>query len=149
MAKVILMNHWFAPGDRLFRKSATKMGPPVEVPDEYLGFLPTTAKIVPDDYVVPKEEDKVVSTLSEYRKLLDANDPARAAMTAEGEIRKQVAEADIRTKAQVKADKQAEKTAEFEKKGEAKAAANRERQKAEFQEKLDAEKAEEVEKEKD
>ncbi len=143
MAKVILMNHWFAPGDRLFRKSATKMGPPVEVPDEYLDFLPTTAKIVPDDYVAPKKEDKVVSTLSEYRKLVDANDPARAAMVAEGEVRKQVAEADIRTKAQVKADTQAENRAKFEKKAKEKIAAERKRQAKEFQEKLDAEKAEE------
>ena len=149
MAKVILMNHWFAPGDRLFRKSATKMGPPVEVPDEYLGFLPTTAKIVPDDYVVPKKEDKVVNTLSEYRKLVDANDPARAAMVAEGEVRKQVAEADTRTKAQVKADTQAENRAKFEAKAKKKVAAERKRQAKEFQEKLDAEKAAEAEEEKD
>ncbi len=143
MAKVILMNGWFAPGDRLFRKSPTKKGPPVDIPDEYLEFLPTTAIIVPEDYVVPAKEDKVVNTLSEHRKLLDANDPARAAMAAEGEVRKQVAEAEAKTKAQVRVDKQAEKKAKFEEKAEAKAVAERKRQKDEFQAKLDAEKAEE------
>ena len=144
MVKVILANHWFAPGDRLFRKSATKNGPPVDVPDEYVDFLPTTAKIVSDDYVMPeKKKDKVPDTLSEHRKLLDENDLARAAMVEEGAIRAQVAEADTRTRAQVKADKQAEGRAKFEKKAKEKADAGRQRQKDEFQKKLDAEKAEE------
>ena len=140
MAKVLLMNHWNAPGDHLFRKSATKMGPPVDVPDEYLEFLPTTARIVSDDYVVPEKELKKSTTLDEHRKLLDANDPERAAMAAEAAVRRQVAEADTRTGAQVKADKQAAKKVKFEEKAEAKADAERKRQKDEFQEKLDAEK---------
>ena len=143
MAKVILMNHWFAPGDRLFRKSATKNGPPVDIPDDYLDFLPTTAKIVPDDYVMPEKEDKGPVTISEYRKMLDAHDLARAGMAEEGAIRKEAEEADTRTRAQVKADKQAEDRAKFEKKAKEKADAGRKRQKDEFQKKLDAEKAEE------
>ena len=143
MAKVILMNHWFAPGDRLFRKSATKRGPPIEIPDEYLEFLPTTAKIVSDDYVMPEKEEKSPATISEYRKMLDAYDLARAGMVEEGAIRKEAAEADTRTRAQVKADKQAEAKKKFEEKAKVKADAEKEHQHKEFQEKLDAEKAEE------
>lgn len=143
MALVILMNHWFAPGDRLFRKSATKRGPPIEIPDEYLEFLPTTARIVPDDYMMPEKEEKSPVTISEYRKMLDTHDLARAGMVEEGKIRAQVAEADTRTRAQVKADKQAEDRAKFEKKAKEKADAGRKRQKDEFQKKLNAEKAEE------
>ena len=140
MAKVILANHWFAPGDRLFRKSATKNGPPVDIPDDYLEFLPTTAKIVPDDYVMPEKGDKSPVTISEYRKMLDAHDLARAGMVEEGAIRKEAAEADTRTRAQVKADKQAEAKEKFEVKAGKKATAEKDRQKAEFQKGLDAEK---------
>ncbi len=140
MAKVILMNHWFAPGDRLFRKSATKRGPPMEIPDEYLEFLPTTAKIVSDDYVMPEKEEKSPVTISEYRKMLDAHDLARAGMVEEGAIRKEAEEADTRTRAQVKADKKAEAKEKFEVKAGKKVTAEKDRQKAEFQRQLDAEK---------
>ena len=149
MAKVILMNHWYAPGDRLFRKSATKNGPPVDIPDEYLEFLPTSAKIVLEDFVMPEKEARKSVTLDDHRKMLDANDPERAAMAAEAAVRRQVVETETRTRAQVKADKQAEEKATFEAKAEKKAAAERKRQKAEFQEKLDAEEAEKAEEEKD
>ncbi len=149
MAKVILANHWFAPGDRLFRKSPTKKGPPVDIPDDYLEFLPTTARIVPDDYVVPEKEEKSPVTISEYRKMLDRHDLARAAMVEEGAIRKEAEEADTRTRAQVKAEKKAEKKDKFEAKAKEKTDAEKDRQKAEFQERLDAEKAAEAKKEKD
>ena len=140
MAKVILMNGWFAPGARFFRKSATKRGPPVEIPDEYLEFLPTTARIVPEDYVTPEKEEKSPVTISEYRKMLDAHDLARAGMAEEGAIRAEAAEADLKTKAQVKADKKAEAKEKFEVKAGKKATAEKDRQKAEFQKGLDAEK---------
>ena len=146
MAKVILMNHWYAPGDRLFRKSATKNGPPVDIPDEYLEFLPTSAKIVSEDFVMPEKEPRKSVTLDDHRKMMDANDPERAAMAAEAAVRRQVVEADTRTRAQVKADRQAEEKAKFEKKAEKKAATERKRQQVEFQEKLDAEEAEGAEK---
>lgn len=88
MAKVILMNHWNAPGSRLFRKSVTKKGPPLDIPDELVPFLPSTAKIVPDDYVTPTKA-KSADTFSEHRKMLDAHDLERAAMKEEGEVRAQ------------------------------------------------------------
>ena len=69
--------------------------------------------------------------------------PARAGMVEEGAIRKEAEEADTRTRAQVKADKQAEDRAKFKKKAKEKADAGRKRQKDEFQKKLNAEKAEE------
>ena len=142
MAKVILMNHWYAPGDRLFRRSPTKNGPPVDIPDEYVEFLPSSAKIVAEDFVMPEKEPRHFATLDEHRAMLDANDPERAAMAAEAAVRKQAAEADTRTKAQVKADKQAEAKAEFEVKAGQKATAERKRQQDEFQKQLDAEKTE-------
>jgi len=139
MAKVILMNGWNAPGDRFFRKSPTKSGPPVDIPDEYLEFLPTTAKIVSDDYVMPVKEEKHVNTLSEHRKMLDANDPIRDAFAAEAAVRVKAAEEETRTKSQVKADKEATVTAKFEAKAKAKADVARKRQQTEFKERLAAE----------
>ena len=82
MAKVILRNHWYAPNEQLFRKSVTKKGPPVDISDELVPYLPSMAKIVSDDYVTP-EPGKSADTLSEHRKMLDANDPSKAAAMAE------------------------------------------------------------------
>ena len=95
MVKVILLNGWNAP-DRFYRKSVSKKGPPVDIPhsvvydEEGKSRLPSTAKIVSDEYVTPVVKPGV-DTLSEYRKELDANDPERAAMVAASEA---VAEAD-------------------------------------------------------
>ena len=46
MAKVVLRNNWFAPNAQLFRKSRTKKGPPVDIPDELVPYLPTTAIVI-------------------------------------------------------------------------------------------------------
>lgn len=87
MAKVILLNGWFADGV-LYRKSVTKKGPPVDIPDNIVfdadgkSRLPSTAKIVSDDYVTPLVKPGV-DTFSEHRAELDANDPDRAAAVAQ------------------------------------------------------------------
>lgn len=107
MAKVLLANHWFTRFGYLIRKSVTKRGPPVEVPDELIDELPSTAKVVDDDYVTP-EPVRVPDTLSEHQKMLSAHDPARAAAESQGAA---VAEAD-RTLAENRAKFQEDLTAE-------------------------------------
>lgn len=93
MAKVILRNGWWAPNAQLFRKSLTKKGPPVDIPDSLLDpdlpnmGLPSTAKLVPDSYEGLKPVESA-DTFSEHRKLLDANDPVRAAGAAEEEAKR-------------------------------------------------------------
>lgn len=99
MVQVLLMNHWNAPSSRLFRKSLSKKGPPVDIPADLVydengkSQLPSSAIIVDDDYQTPAPV-KSADTLSEHRKMLDANDPARAAALAEGDVRAK-AEADL------------------------------------------------------
>ena len=89
MVKVILVNGWNSP-TMFYRKSVSKKGPPVDIPHSVVydkdgkSLLPSTAKIVSDDYVTPVVKPGV-DTLSEYRKELDANDPDRAAMVAASE----------------------------------------------------------------
>ena len=89
MAKVILLNGWFANGV-LYRKSVTKKGPPVDIPDDVVfdsegkSRLPSTARIVSDDYETPLVKPGV-DTFSEHRAELDANDPDRAAAVAQSE----------------------------------------------------------------
>ena len=138
MAKVILKNPWFAPGGRLFRKSVTKKGPPVDIPDDLLtdakgkSMLPSTAKIVPDDYVTPMKQ-KSADTLSEHRKMLDAGDTQRRAMEEEGAIRAQAEFDAAKAKAEVEAEAQAKADAETKDTD-----VEAEMKKAAFQKQLDA-----------
>ncbi len=97
MAKVILLNGWFAPDSKLYKKSESKKGPPVEIPDELCvrnvggkkdkegkfpyKYLPTTAKVVDEDY---KMLDK---TERGHREVLDSLDIDRSAALAEAAIR--------------------------------------------------------------
>ena len=46
--KVLLQRNWFTPFGR-YKKSATKKGPPVEIPDSLRGRLPSDAIVVDDD----------------------------------------------------------------------------------------------------
>ncbi len=85
MAKVILRNNWWA-RDHLYRRGGTKLTA-VHIPDELVPHLPKSAKVVADEYVEPAPEpEKSPDTLSEHRKMLDANDPTRAAMKAQAEV---------------------------------------------------------------
>ena len=80
MALVIFpRNHWYAPNGQLFRKSATKKGPPLEVPEELLPYLPTTAVIVKGDYITPVPASKrgSIDTLSEFAKSATGVDESR------------------------------------------------------------------------
>jgi len=101
MVKVILLNGWNGP-DRFYRKSVTKKGPPVDIPHNVVfngegkSRLPSTAKIVSDDYVTPLVKPGVdtfseFNQMTEHREMLDANDPDKAAMVAQS---KAVEEAD-------------------------------------------------------
>ena len=134
MAKVILRNHWWAPDGQLYRRSDTKKGPPRDIPDslvygdDHESQLPSTALIVPEDYVtevVVKDAD----TISEHRKLLDANDPLKMAALAQAAV---LAEADkdrlerkernrLKFEAELAAEKQVEedRLADVEKKAKA------------------------------
>ena len=53
--QVLLKRNWFTPIGR-FKKSATKKGPPVEIPEALRGRLPSDAVIV-DDKISGIEED--------------------------------------------------------------------------------------------
>ncbi len=90
MAKVILQNNWFAPNGQLFRRSLSKQGPPADIPDRLVHQLPKTARVVSDTYETP-ERMTDPDTISEHRKMLDENDPERAAMEAEGKIHEEAA----------------------------------------------------------
>lgn len=52
--KVLLKRNWFTPFGR-FKKSATKKGPPVEIPDSLRGRLPSDAEIVDDNVAIVGE----------------------------------------------------------------------------------------------
>ncbi len=92
MASVILQNNWFAPNGQLFRRSVSKQGPPVDIPDHMVEFLPKSARVVPKDYETPDPKKmKDPDTISEHRRILDELDPARAAMEAEGKIHEEAA----------------------------------------------------------
>ena len=122
MAKVILRNHWFAPNGQLFRRSDTKKGPPREIPDSMVyaedgrSQLPTSALIMPDDYVTDVSVQSA-DTISEHRKMMDANDPMKMAALAQAKV---LAEAEenrleqkelnrIKFEAELAAEKQTEK----------------------------------------
>lgn len=94
MAKVILQNNWFGPNGQLFRRSLSKQGPPVDIPDRLVHQLPKTARVVSDTYETP-ERMTDPDTISEHRKMLDENDPERAAMEAEGKMQRE-AEANLK-----------------------------------------------------
>lgn len=95
---VRLRNNWFAPNNRLYRKT-TREGEVREVPDEFRDRLPTTAKIVragdvatqyveEDDDPVPEatatttaleEHDRVVNKAEEFHEQLIAERKKKAA----------------------------------------------------------------------
>ena len=114
MALVILRDAWFAANGVLYRKSATRRGPPVDIPDNVIfdsegkSRLPSSAEIVDSGYVTPEPTRINVDTLSEYSKMLTANDPARAAAESHAKV---VAEAD-QTLAENAAKHQADLAAE-------------------------------------
>ena len=111
MAKVILRNHWnCAQAKRLFRKGATKKTA-VEIPDQFLPLLPSTAVIVHDDYVEPVPEVSP-DTLSEHRKLMDGNDPARAAAEAMAKLEAEAQETQENQRRENAAKHQADLAAE-------------------------------------
>ena len=62
--KVLLKRNWFTPFGR-FKESATKKGPPVEIPDSLRGRLPSDAEIVDDKDVVLADPVDEIVTLSE------------------------------------------------------------------------------------
>ena len=101
MAKVILKNNWNAPGSHLFRKSATRKGPPVDIPDALVPFLPSTAQVVPDDYVTP-EPVKGPETLSEAADLLRAAAVSQETVRAKAEDFRQEHRAGVAAKAKEK-----------------------------------------------
>ena len=57
--QVLLKRNWFTPLGR-FKKSATKKGPPVEIPDSLRGRLPSDAIVVDDEgrQLVYEDDDK-------------------------------------------------------------------------------------------
>ena len=127
MAKVILRAGWFAPNGVLYRKSAARTGPPVDIPD-YIVFdnegksrLPTSAKLVDDDYVTPEPQRVSADTFSEHQKMLSANDPRRAAMESQGaamvEADQTLADNRARHQAELAAEKMLDVKEEKPKKG--------------------------------
>ncbi|KKK67432.1 hypothetical protein LCGC14_2954110, partial [marine sediment metagenome] len=63
--KVLLKRNWFTPLGR-FKKSATKKGPPVEIPDSLRGRLPSDAVVVNDDgTLIPPIEEDDTKTIAE------------------------------------------------------------------------------------
>ena len=79
--KVLLKRNWFTPFGR-FKKSATKKGPPVEIPDSLLKRLPSDAEIVDDEgVVVPKLVDEGM-TMREAAEV-EGMDVARVSAEAE------------------------------------------------------------------
>ena len=87
--QVLLKRNWFTPIGR-FKKSATKRGPPVEIPDSLRGRLPSDAVIV-DDPVVIEEDENEPMTLADAA-MSQGLDPDRAnkeaEMKFEGQVRK-------------------------------------------------------------
>ena len=81
--QVLLKRNWFTPIGR-FKKSATKKGPPVEIPDSLRGRLPSDAVIVGEDY----QDIDTPASFDEPMTLADAAmsqglDPDRANKEAE------------------------------------------------------------------
>ena len=121
---------WYAPNGRLFRKSDTKKGPPLEVPERLIAknergkykYLPSSAVVVSDDYVTPMPAPKrgSIDTLSQFgnsmveadesREVIDAADPGKA----EAEAQIVMMEKADQTLAENRAKHQAELVAENE-----------------------------------
>ena len=95
--KVLLRRNWFTPLGR-FKKSATKKGPPVEIPDSLRGRLPSDAIIVNDDgTVIPdvSQDDDKTMTMREAAEAggmdmarLAADNEATVRALADGTVRK-------------------------------------------------------------
>lgn len=85
--KVILRHNFFTPVGR-FKRSPGRLGPPVDVPDYLRDQLPSTAKIVPDNYVTPEKKIKKVETLSEAASML-GQDPIKASLEAQAKAQEE------------------------------------------------------------
>ena len=110
MALVIFpRNGWYSPDGTLYRKSASKKGPPQEVPEHLMAkneqgkykYLPSSAVVVSDDYVTPLPASKrgSIDTLSEFaksvdesREVTDAADLGKAEAVAQIELSAQADE---------------------------------------------------------
>lgn len=79
--QVLLKRNWFTPIGR-FKKSATKKGPPVEIPDSLRGRLPSDAVIVDEDVPVIEEDTQEPMTLADAA-MSQGLDPDRANKEAE------------------------------------------------------------------
>ncbi len=151
MAKVILRNGWYAPDNKLYKKSESRKGPPVEIPDELCvrsvggkkdkegkfpyKYLPTTAKVVDEDY------EMLDKTERGHREVLDSLDIDRSAALAEAAIRLEAEEPKEPDRWSHVTDIEPEEPEEPEE-SEKPRIDGRTKQ-ARFQKKLDAEKAEE------
>lgn len=144
MAKVILANNWFAPlqgkfGGQRFRKDPD--GNPVDIPNRLLKYLPKSAKIVADNYVLPHvvaEKQQELKDLDTFRAMddesakilaaagvLDANyNPFEGKEAPEAEEDDSAEEAVISQRAQ-DAETARKKRAEFRKAQEAERNANK------------------------
>ena len=83
--KVLLKRNWFTPLGR-FKKSATKKGPPVEIPDSLRGRLPSDAVVVNDDgTLIPPIEEDDTKTIAEAAEA-EGMDVARVSAEAESKV---------------------------------------------------------------
>ena len=82
--KVLLKRNWFTPFGR-FKKSVTKKGPPVEIPDDLRGRLPSDAEIVDDAKPVYEAVAEPTMTMAEAA-ATEGMDVARMSVEAENKI---------------------------------------------------------------
>ena len=82
--KVLLKRNWFTPFGR-FKKSATKKGPPVEIPDSLRGRLPSDAEVVDDESVVIADNGAKIVTLADAAEA-EGMDVARVAAEAQAQV---------------------------------------------------------------
>ena len=84
--QVLLKRNWFTPFGR-YKKSATKKGPPVEIPESLRKRLPSDAVIVDDydSYTVGKESDDGTMSMREAA-AAEGMDVARVSAEAEAKV---------------------------------------------------------------
>ena len=83
--KVLLRRNWFTPFGR-FKKSLTKKGPPVEIPNSLRNRLPSDAEIVDDDKSVYETVAEHTVTMAEAAEA-EGMDMARLAAENEQQVR--------------------------------------------------------------
>ena len=81
--QVLLKRNWFTPIGR-FKKSATKKGPPVEIPESLRKRLPSDAVIVDDPVVIMEDTDETM-TVAEAA-MSQGLDSERTSQDAYGEL---------------------------------------------------------------